>query len=717
MLVTEIMPGCKVFSSAGHQPVLFGQPSEVLKVFAGKKADVPEIMVLPSMFYEFGVMQAGMEFLLYHFLFVKQGFFTGKKLYVVGTGEQNERMRQILRLTLIGPTKRQMKDWGIEPAVAKQALKLSYYFGLKMLGSKTKLAKISDMVEFINFENDQATVGGLRIEVEGHNTFRVTATDENVVVDINISEPQEPPLPMPMPSELPPRPILGATALSKCSTGFDTTGYTSGLLLWINSMGVSVDGVSWMKKHLRSLGINPHEIKAHIVTHIHDDHSNILDLIVNGEKFYLISDKLGYNCIVEKVSLILGIPRSGVEEMINLVEITPGKPLFWYGAKFEFWRTAHPVPTLGFRATLNSKSIVYSGDTVWGTKLQKLCELGVVTKEMCDILQNVPSLKSEVTFHDAGGGMIHPDLNELALLSEQTVARIVPTHLPFLPPEYSELFQSVTPGKSWVIIEEGRMQTGDLLRVLSSPLFSGISDMWRNVVLSQGRIIEYPSGYKVLEEGGIGRMFYVIVGGTVSVVINGEQVTELSTGDFFGERSLLSCEPCNASIVTRTPVKVMAIPRDIFKEMADGTRISQLMVAIYRIRPVLMKISLFASLPPSVQNRIAASAELVTFSAGEVIIEQGGDPDFLYVIQTGSADVTVRKNGGSVQERIATLGSGQVFGEIALLAGGKRTANVIAISAMQALRISKEQFGAIAGSTPMLKFSLGKLADSRRGHA
>jgi CRP-like cAMP-binding protein len=433
--------------------------------------------------------------------------------------------------------------------------------------------------------------------------------------------------------------------------------------------------------------------------------------------FYIISDELGYRCLLEKVSLILDIPWQLLLGMTTLIPVEIGKPLFWYGAKFEFWRTAHTVPTLGFRVTLNGKSIVYSGDTVWGSKLKQLLEGGVISQEFHDRIQNAPFLSSEVTFHDAGGGLIHPDLFELYALPEQIRARIVPTHLSEIPKEMVDFFQEIKPGMSWVAIEEGRMLTGDLLRVLSSPLFVGLSDLWRSVIVSQGKIIEYPASYTILEEGGAGKMFYVVVGGTVVVQINGEEVTELSTGDFFGEQSLLLSQPCSATIRTKTPVKVMAIPKDIFKEMADGTRLSKVMESIHKIRPVLMKISLLSSLPPSVQNEIAACAEQVVFKKKETIIRQGDDADFLYIVKSGNAKVTVNRNAGSMQETIANLGAGQVFGEMALLSGGKRTANVIALSEMEVLRIGKDNFHRLTGNIPMLMFSLGKLASTRQGKA
>jgi CRP-like cAMP-binding protein len=62
----------------------------------------------------------------------------------------------------------------------------------------------------------------------------------------------------------------------------------------------------------------------------------------------------------------------------------------------------------------------------------------------------------------------------------------------------------------------------------------------------------------------------------------------------------------------------------------------------------------------------------------------------LIVIETGTADVI---KGGEV---IGSLGPGDVFGEMGMLSGGRRTADVIATSSMRLITLSKWDFKRIS---------------------
>ena len=62
------------------------------------------------------------------------------------------------------------------------------------------------------------------------------------------------------------------------------------------------------------------------------------------------------------------------------------------------------------------------------------------------------------------------------------------------------------------------------------------------------------------------------------------------------------------------------------------------------------------------------------FKAGDVILKQGEDGDLAYLIRTGAVEVIV--GDGAKEKVIATLGPGDVFGEMSLLAPGPRSATI-----------------------------------------
>jgi hypothetical protein len=94
--------------------------------------------------------------------------------------------------------------------------------------------------------------------------------------------------------------------------------------------------------------------------------------------------------------------------------------------------------------------------------------------------------------------------------------------------------------------------------------------------------------------------------------------------------------------------------------------------------PVLLElfsnISLFAPLPPTTIEKIAARCTVAELPAGTVIINEGDHGDRFYAIIRGQ--VTVRR--GDVAQ--CTFGPGDHFGEIALLRDINRTATVVALS-------------------------------------
>ena len=90
----------------------------------------------------------------------------------------------------------------------------------------------------------------------------------------------------------------------------------------------------------------------------------------------------------------------------------------------------------------------------------------------------------------------------------------------------------------------------------------------------------------------------------------------------------------------------------------------------------------------------------VTVDAGATLATQGDNAYELFVIETGDAEV--HKDGQPVR----TLGPGDVFGEIGLLATGTRTASVVATSPMRLLAMFSREFRQLENRTPGLAKSL-----------
>jgi CRP/FNR family transcriptional regulator, cyclic AMP receptor protein len=97
----------------------------------------------------------------------------------------------------------------------------------------------------------------------------------------------------------------------------------------------------------------------------------------------------------------------------------------------------------------------------------------------------------------------------------------------------------------------------------------------------------------------------------------------------------------------------------------------------------LKTIPLFASLSDKALETVTVFASETSVSAGKRLVHEGDYSYDLIVIETGTADVI---KGGEV---IGSLGPGDVFGEIGMLSGSKRTADVVATSSMRLITLSK----------------------------
>jgi len=89
---------------------------------------------------------------------------------------------------------------------------------------------------------------------------------------------------------------------------------------------------------------------------------------------------------------------------------------------------------------------------------------------------------------------------------------------------------------------------------------------------------------------------------------------------------------------------------------------------------------------------------------GEVIVRQGEAGDCMYVIQTGQVEAILEKEGKEV--RLAVLGEGDVFGEMALFEREERSATVRALGDVRVLTIDKRTFLRQIHEDPSLAFSI-----------
>jgi CRP-like cAMP-binding protein len=136
-------------------------------------------------------------------------------------------------------------------------------------------------------------------------------------------------------------------------------------------------------------------------------------------------------------------------------------------------------------------------------------------------------------------------------------------------------------------------------------------------------------------------------------------------------------------------------------------------VAIAEVASQLRKVPALKPLTDREVHKLATKSRRVVFGPLDRIVIQGEKGSSLFLVESGSVEVMVRKEDGR-DWTVATLEPGAVFGEFALLTGAERTATVRAVEEVTLYEISKEALQPIIEARPQLVVELSMLMASRQ---
>ncbi len=88
--------------------------------------------------------------------------------------------------------------------------------------------------------------------------------------------------------------------------------------------------------------------------------------------------------------------------------------------------------------------------------------------------------------------------------------------------------------------------------------------------------------------------------------------------------------------------------------------------------------------------------ELAHYAPGDVIVREGDPADSLFLLAGGLVNVCLRLGDGTRQKRLATIAPGVAFGELSVLDGGTRSADVVAVLPAVCYILPLAKFDALA---------------------
>jgi small-conductance mechanosensitive channel len=125
-------------------------------------------------------------------------------------------------------------------------------------------------------------------------------------------------------------------------------------------------------------------------------------------------------------------------------------------------------------------------------------------------------------------------------------------------------------------------------------------------------------------------------------------------------------------------------------------------------------VELFHALTPDERNYVADHLHYAPFTAGETVTKQGAQAHFLYILCTG--EVEVRRHGDEAQavKVVAHIRAPGFFGEMGLLTGEPRGADVVALTDIECYRLDKEGLERILHDRPELAEQLSHTVAKRQ---
>jgi CRP-like cAMP-binding protein len=119
---------------------------------------------------------------------------------------------------------------------------------------------------------------------------------------------------------------------------------------------------------------------------------------------------------------------------------------------------------------------------------------------------------------------------------------------------------------------------------------------------------------------------------------------------------------------------------------------------------VLLQTKAFHRIPPANIQALFMRMERVNCKAGDVIIKQGDDGDYFYVITRGKCVVTRETPLNREGIRLAELTVGESFGEEALVSDTRRNATVAMLTDGSLMRLNKSDFDSLLNE-PLLRWA------------
>lgn len=242
-----------------------------------------------------------------------------------------------------------------------------------------------------------------------------------------------------------------------------------------------------------------------------------------------------------------------------------------------------------------------------------------------------------------------------------------------------------------------------------------------------GRAEDVPDGQAIFSQDQASDRMYLLLDGQVRLIRGAKTLDIINSGEIFGEMGVVTGRPRTATAAAKIACRALSIDAQQFAQAIQKTPEFALMlmgILINRLRlsvAILGRAGGLADNAAKTANSVFDKAlvdELANaakqrspqvFPANRTIMKEGETGVYMYVVLDGTVAVSIRS------KLIERVGSGGVFGEMALLDQSPRAASAVAETDARLLSVNRNDFLSLVKTRPAFALALLRSLAERLG--
>ena len=214
----------------------------------------------------------------------------------------------------------------------------------------------------------------------------------------------------------------------------------------------------------------------------------------------------------------------------------------------------------------------------------------------------------------------------------------------------------------------------------------------------------------LFKEGDTEKRTVYVVSGNLELIQDGQVASVVEGGTDAAKNPVSPFFPRRVTTRARDRVQYLSIDSDLLDVMLTWDQTGSYEVSELQGKSdvggddwmtTLLQTKAFHKIPPANIQAIFMRMQQINYKSGDVVLKQGSEGDYFYVLTRGKCLVTRETPLNKEGIKLAELNVGDTFGEEALISDAKRNATVTMINDGAVMRLGKDDFNRLLNE-PML---------------